>query len=143
KKLWKALLAKDLKTVIDCYNAELSAIPYMDFANAHEGFYRAIFLVILRAVSVPVYPECPTSKGRSDCVIETPEHVYVFEFKVAQSDSEVQTKGTEGLRQIQEKGYLEPYQNRSKNVYGACIVIYHKERKAFLETTEVGCSFWK
>ncbi|MBR4741328.1 MAG: AAA family ATPase [Desulfovibrio sp.] len=134
--LWKAFCANDLEGVLACYNRELSAIPYMDYEKAQEGFYRAIFLVILRAVNISVSAENPTSKGRSDCVIETQEFVYVFEFKVAQSAREIEGKAQEGVRQIQEKGYLEPYKNRSKTVLGACIVIDHKERKAYLATLE-------
>ena len=134
--LWKAFCANDLEGVLACYNRELSAIPYMDYEKAQEGFYRAIFLVILRAVNIAVSAENPTSKGRSDCVIETQEHVYVFEFKVAQSAREIEGKAQEGVRQIQEKGYLEPYKNRSKTVQGACLVIHHKERKAYLATLE-------
>ncbi|MBR4741327.1 MAG: hypothetical protein IK079_00295, partial [Desulfovibrio sp.] len=56
----------------------------------------------------------------------------------AQSAREIEGKAAEGVRQIQEKGNLEPYKNRSKTVQGVSIVIHRKEHKAYLATMEGG-----
>ena len=50
------------------------------------------------------------SRGRVDCVVETPSYVYVFEFKL---------NGTAdaALRQIEEKGYALPYAADRRKLY--------------------------
>ena len=47
--------------------------------------------------------EVRSARGRADAVVKTPKYIYVFEFKL---------DGTaeEALQQIDEKGYLIPYQ---------------------------------
>lgn len=65
----------------------------------------------MRIISVyTVYTEKQSSHGRVDCIIETPEYVYIFEFKL---------DGTadDALRQINEKGYATPYKSDSRKIY--------------------------
>ena len=47
--------------------------------------------------------EVKSAKGRADAIVKTPKYIYVFEFKL---------NGTaeEALQQIEDKGYLIPYQ---------------------------------
>ena len=57
----------------------------------------------MRLVSVyTVYAEKVQSQGRVDCIVETSEYVYIFEFKL---DGTAQ----EALQQIEEKGYAREY----------------------------------
>ena len=58
----------------------------------------------MRLVSVyTVYAEKVQSQGRVDCIVETSDYVYIFEFKL---DGTAQ----EALQQIEEKGYAREYQ---------------------------------
>lgn len=43
-----------------------------------------------------------SSQGRADLIVETKNHVYIFEFKLGGS-------AKVALQQIEEKGYAEPY----------------------------------
>ena len=54
--------------------------------------------------------EKQNSRGRCDMVVETPKFVYIFEFKL-------NGKADEALQQIADKGYAEPYQADSRQVY--------------------------
>ena len=54
--------------------------------------------------------EKETSQGRIDCVLECPDYVYIFEFKL-NSTAEV------ALKQIDEKGYATPYAADKRKVY--------------------------
>ena len=55
----------------------------------------------MRLISVyTVYTEKVQSQGRVDCIVETRDFVYVFEFKL-------DGKADEALRQIEEKGYAD------------------------------------
>ncbi|MBM6962222.1 PD-(D/E)XK nuclease domain-containing protein, partial [Bacteroides caecigallinarum] len=47
---------------------------------------------------------------RVDCIVETSEYVYIFEFKL---DGTAQ----EALQQIEEKGYAREYATDSRKVY--------------------------
>ena len=57
-----------------------------------------------------VYIEKRQSQGRVDCVLETPQYIYIFEFKL---------DGTadEALQQIEEKGYAREYEADSRRLY--------------------------
>ena len=54
--------------------------------------------------------ELKSIQGRSDCVVETPEHVYVFEFKLDGT-------AADALRQIEERGYARPYESDKRKVH--------------------------
>ena len=56
------------------------------------------------------YIEKETSQGRIDCVLECPEYVYIFEFKL-------NATATVALKQIEEKGYALPYATDSRKLY--------------------------
>ncbi|MCQ2308240.1 MAG: PD-(D/E)XK nuclease domain-containing protein, partial [Bacteroidales bacterium] len=46
--------------------------------------------------------EKENSRGRADIIIETNDYVYIFEFKLDGT-------AAEALKQIEDKGYAEPY----------------------------------
>lgn len=76
-----------------------------------ERFFHYTFYLLLRLLSVyTVYTEKVQSQGRVDCVVETPQYVYIFEFKL---------DGTadEALRQIEEKGYVREYASDNRKLY--------------------------
>ena len=65
----------------------------------------------MRLASVyTVYAEKVQSQGRVDCIVETSEYVYIFEFKL---------DGTaeKALQQIEEKGYAREYATDSRRIY--------------------------
>ena len=57
-----------------------------------------------------VYTEKQQSEGRVDCIVETPNYIYIFEFKL---------DGTadEALLQIEDKGYARPYEADSRKLF--------------------------
>ena len=56
------------------------------------------------------FVEKETSQGRIDCVMECPNHIYIFEFK---RDGSVD----EALKQIDDKGYTKPYLTDPRPLY--------------------------
>ena len=56
-----------------------------------------------------VYAEKASGLGRADCIVETDNHVYIFEFKLDGS-------AEDALRQIEEKGYARPYASDTRSV---------------------------
>ena len=59
-----------------------------------------------------VLVEKEQSEGRVDCIVETPQYVYIFEFKLDGT-------ATEALQQIEEKGYARPYKADTRQVVKA------------------------
>ena len=93
----------------------LASIPYTmrrkENERERERYFHYTFYLLLRLLSVyTVYTEKVQSQGRVDCVVETPQYVYIFEFKL---------DGTadEALRQIEEKGYVREYASDNRKLY--------------------------
>ncbi len=76
-----------------------------------ERYFHYTLYLIFRLISVyTVYTEKEQSQGRADCIVETPDYVYIFEFKRDGS-------ADEALAQIEEKGYARPYESDKRRLY--------------------------
>ena len=102
----------DFRTSLTAF---LASIPYTmrrkENERERERYFHYTFYLILRLISVyTVYTEKVQSHGRVDCIVETPDFVYIFEFKL---------DGTadEALQQIQEKGYAREYEADGRTLY--------------------------
>ena len=84
-------------------------IPYHISSRAPEETYQAIFCAILYFIGVGVTPEVRTNEGRIDAVMETPDHVYVMEFKRDKS-------AAEAMAQIKENKYYEKFLGSGKKI---------------------------
>ena len=71
-------------------------------AECERYFQYTIYLVLRMISFYTIFIEKEQSQGRVDCIVEVPDYVYIFEFKL---DGSAQ----EALRQIAEKGYARPY----------------------------------
>ena len=67
--------------------------------------------------------EVRSARGRADAVVKTPKYIYVFEFKL---------NGTaeQALQQIDEKGYLIPYQADDREVVKVGVECGEKEYRS-------------
>ena len=97
------------------FTSFLSSIPYTmrrkEDEKERERYFQYTFYLIMRLISVyTVYTEKVQSQGRVDCIVETPQYIYIFEFKL---------DGTadEALQQIEEKGYAREYTSDKRQVY--------------------------
>ena len=93
----------------------LASIPYTmrrkENERERERYFHYTFYLIMRLVGVyTVYTEKVQSHGRVDCIVETPEYIYIFEFKLDGS-------ADEAMRQIEEKGYAREYESDSRKLY--------------------------
>ena len=93
----------------------LADIPYSmrrkEDERERERYFHYTFYLLMRIISCyTIYTEKQQSEGRVDCIIETPDYIYVFEFKL---------DGTadEALTQIEEKGYARPYEADSRKLF--------------------------
>ena len=120
-KLKKALhhgKPEDFHNLLDDF---LASIPYSvresNGEKSHERQFQYTVYLIMRLIGScrnTVYHEKASSKGRADCVIETPRYVYVFEYKLDRP-------AAEGMAQIADRGYAESYAHDGRPVYAiAC-----------------------
>ena len=93
----------------------LADIPYSmrrkEDERERERYFHYTFYLLMRMVSCyTVYTEKQQSEGRVDCIVETPEYIYIFEFKL---------DGTadEALQQIEDKGYARPYEADKRKLF--------------------------
>ena len=98
----------------------LADIPYSmrrkETERERERYFHYTFYLLMRMVSVyTVYTEKQQSEGRVDCIVETPDYIYIFEFKL---------DGTadEALQQIEDKGYARSYEADSRKLFKVGIV---------------------
>ena len=92
----------------------LAGIPYTmrrkENEPERERYFQYTFYLLLRLMSVyTVLVEKEQSEGRVDCIVETPQYVYIFEFKLDGT-------ATEALQQIEEKGYAREYEADARQV---------------------------
>lgn len=103
---------EDFKTGLTSF---LASIPYTmrrkENEREREHYFHYTFYLIMRLISVyTVYTEKVQSHGRVDCVIETPDYVYIFEFKLDGT-------AAEAMQQIEDKGYAKEYASDKRKLY--------------------------
>ena len=131
-KLWQALSDGSIEETVGLFNIALSGLPYTDFTDQGEMFYRSLFLMLLRGASITANGEVPTNLGRSDVLIQFPKRVVVLEFKFAKNGTGIKRLRQEGQKQIEKKGYAKPYDAENREITTAVIVINGKKREAVL-----------
>ena len=114
-RLGLALKRGELEQFRQLLTAFFADIPYTmrrkDTERERERYFQYTFYLLLRLMSLyTVHLERIQSEGRVDCIVETPQYIYIFEFKLDGS-------AEEALRQIEAKGYARPYMAGSRPVY--------------------------
>ena len=110
-----SLEAGDLKKFKLQLTAFLANISYrfqrkQDAMECERHFQYTFYLIMCLLGRYNTYIEKETSQGRIDCILECPDYVYIFEFKL-NSTAEV------ALKQIEEKGYALPYAADPRKIY--------------------------
>ena len=85
----------------------LADIPYSmrrkETERERERYFHYTFYLLMRMVSCyTIYTEKQQSEGRVECIIEVPDYIYIFEFKLDGT-------AAEALTQINDRGYALPY----------------------------------
>jgi hypothetical protein len=102
-----ALEDADLDQVRQLFTSFLAETPYSmrpkKDQKDRELYFHYTFYLLMRLISCyTVYTEKQLSEGRADCIVETPQYVYIFEFKLDGT-------AAEALQQIKDKGYATAY----------------------------------
>lgn len=100
----------DTDSFMKMLQALLASIPYYEGkAPEQEQQWRNIIYAVFAVLGQYVTAEVHSARGRSDCIVENENHVYIFEFKMNES-------AEAALKQIEETGYAEPYLASGKRI---------------------------
>jgi len=101
-KFVRELRAGDVDAFMNRLKAFFADFPY-ELNEKTERHYQVVFYLVFKLMGQFCDAEVHSARGRADAVVKTSDYIYVFEFKL---------NGTteEALQQIDDKGYLIPYQ---------------------------------
>lgn len=107
-KFVEELRAGDYDAFLTRLQAFFADFPY-ELNTRTERHYQVVFYLVFKLMGQFTGAEVRSARGRADAVVTTPRYVYVFEFKL---------DGTaeEALRQIDDRGYLVPYQSGNRQI---------------------------
>ncbi|MBE6103015.1 MAG: AAA family ATPase [Selenomonas ruminantium] len=108
--LRRRILAGDTEGMKDILTALFASIPYTTNDAPFEHYFQSVLYMVFTLLGQFVQCEVRSSRGRADCIVETDDFVYIFEFKV---DKPAQ----EALQQIEDKGYADPFASGSRQVF--------------------------
>ena len=99
----------------DALSGFFASIPYnanyQERVWSYESHYHYTLYLIFRLLSCyTTLTEKENSRGRADIIVETNDYVYIFEFKLDGT-------AAEALKQIDGKGYAEPYAADSRKLF--------------------------
>ena len=113
-KLRKAFLENNFEKIIGIINSLFKSIPSHIFIKDKEAYYHSVVFLVFQYLGQFIEAEVHTSDGRIDALVQTDSHIYVIEFKLDES-------ADIALQQIQEKGYIDKYQQLDKHLVGVGI----------------------
>lgn len=101
-KFVKELRAGKVEDFMSRLRAFFADFPY-ELNTKTERHYQVVFYLVFKLMGQFAEAEVKSAAGRADAVVKTSDYIYVFEFKL---------HGTaeEALQQIDDRGYLIPYQ---------------------------------
>jgi hypothetical protein len=120
-----ALYDGDIDTAMQRLTAFLASVPY-DIQIKQEKYYQTVIHIIFNMLGLTLRSEVRTASGRIDTLVETPKYVYLFEFKLS-TDKQKRT-AKEALTQIEDKGYLTPWQGTDKTLIKVGVVFDYEKR---------------
>ncbi len=114
----------DTDGIRNWFTALFALLPYpsgTELDAATEQNFQNVIYISLLVLGKYVRTEVHSSKGRADCIVETEDYVYVFEFKRDGS-------AREALAQIDSQGYAAPHAADKRKVFKVGVNFSSTER---------------
>lgn len=100
--LYQAFMNNEVERVIDLIKSIFKNIPSQIFLSKAEAYYHSLIYLVFFYLGQYTESEVNTNNGRLDCIVQSPTHLYILEFKLDKS-------ADEALQQIKERGYADKY----------------------------------
>ena len=122
RQMFRDLIKGEPDSFISRLTSLFAAIPYPEGKTPeYEGEWSRQLFLILELMGAYTQCEVHMATGRADCVVKTPDYIYVFEFKL---DKPVE----DAMAQIDDKDYTIPYQADNRKLYKIGIVFSTQKR---------------
>ncbi len=124
KELAAAFQNDDLKFVRELLEGMFGDLPenlYETSDSRSERFYHSFIHLTFKFLGIFIDSEVATRKGYADSVVQTPTHVYIFEFKH-------QETADAAFTQLMEKDYARKYWALGKKIVGIGVNFDKKKR---------------
>lgn len=131
-KIYDDLKIANLAGVMTQVEGLLAGIPYGNLPrnkkgqNLREQYYQTVFYLIFRLLVEYTHAEVVCATGRVDMVVEMPQHIYLFEFKVTSAGTP-----DDAIAQIKAQGYATQFVADPRPVH--LIGVSFNERKRNIE----------
>jgi len=110
------------ESFINRLTALLCGIAYPEGTHPeYEGEWSRQLYLIMMLMGAHAQTEIHMAAGRADCVVKTPDYIYVFEFKL---DKPIE----DAMSQIEDRGYAIPYHADCRKLYKIGIVFSTEKR---------------
>ena len=114
----------DTDAIRDWFTALFALLPYPtsgDLDSITELSFQNVIYITLIVLGKYCRTEVHSAKGRADCIVETDDYIYIFEFK---RDSSAKN----ALAQIEEQGYANPYTADKRKLFKIGVNFSSKEK---------------
>ena len=111
----------DTDSLRDRFTALFARLPYPADEKIVEQNFQNVIYIVFMLLGQFVHTEVHSAKGRADVIVETDDHVYIFEFKRDKS-------AEEALKQIEDMGYAKPYAVDKRTLIKVGVNFDSKER---------------
>ena len=105
----------------DRFTALFARLPYPSDERIVEQNFQNVIYIVFMLLGQFVGIEIHSAKGRADCIVETDDYVYIFEFKRDKS-------AEEALQQIEDMGYAKSYEADKRTLLKIGVNFDSKER---------------
>ena len=109
-RFYQALVYGNIDKAMTLMKSYFAAIPYPEGGKdvladmqKNEYYYETVFYIMLSMMNIAVLTQVKSCRGRADAVMFSPHTIFVFEIKINKS-------AKEALAQIDEKGYMVPFE---------------------------------
>lgn len=107
-KLHQAFEQKNYHAIQPLLTQFFADIPYT-IQLSDEKYYQTIFYFVLKMIGADIIVEEPTNVGRIDGVLQTPQNIFIIEFKINDS-------AAHAIAQIVDKNYAQKYTRLDKKI---------------------------
>jgi len=127
----------DLESFFENLDILFAKIPY-DIHLPYEKYWQSLFYLIFTLMGYYIEAEYRTSRGRIDAVINLPDRVFLFEFKLTgKKRGNARELMEEAKTQIKETDYAKRFLNCGKPVSLLPVVFDYNEDRAVIEWEEI------
>ena len=89
----------------------IAGCPYGKGVEASEDHYQTAVYLIFKLMGEWVRTEMHSARGRADCIVETHDTVYIFEFKLLSAGTP-----EDAIAQIKHQGYADQFRSEGKKL---------------------------